>query len=59
MILISFTYKNAVIATRLIHLPLTKENRKKVGEMIRLKLIPVPYNWDKYELTEGKNEKLF
>jgi len=59
MILISFTYNGATIATRRESSSFTKENCKKVMEKIRLGLIPAPDNWDRYELTEGKNEKLF
>ena len=51
MILISFSYKGAVIKTKLFDYVFNEKNRDKVHEMVNNGKIELPGNWDRYVLS--------
>jgi len=58
--IVSFIYKGVTVATRRLDEPLTLNCCRKVRNMVKLKLLQNPKNFDSWKLTSGsRHEKLF
>jgi len=56
--IIEFTYKGTVIATRKLDFPFTQQGQEKARAFIQQKLIRFPENWDSYKMVRNNNDNL-
>jgi len=56
MIIVSFRYKENIVATRRVDMLFTLSNCAEVRKLISLDMIKKPEKFDCFELTKGSNE---